>query len=165
VSYESSEIRSLLVVESPGRQGLLSQKQQSSDIPRDKNLREFNDSDEQTMLLLHFFIYTVAHSTAFDGDIEAIHTALRLLNLNQNKFERAIIFSDSKAAMLSAGSTETLISTEARDCQVLIRLKAQHKQIALQWIRRRCQIAGNEHADALAKKGARITQIHIRETS
>jgi hypothetical protein len=27
------------------------------------------------------------------------------------------------------------------------------------------QIAGNEHAVALAKKGAKITQTHIRETS
>ena len=45
------------------------------------------------------------------------------------KFERAVIFSDSKAAILSAGSTETKISTEARDYQDLIRqLKANHKQ-------------------------------------
>jgi ribonuclease HI len=61
------------------------------------------------------------HSTAFDGEIEAIRITLRLLNLHQNKFERAVIFSDSKAAILSAGSTETVTSTEAKDCQVLIR--------------------------------------------
>jgi len=65
------------------------------------------------------------YSTVFDGEIEAIRTALRLLNLHQNKFERAVIFSDLNAAILSAGSTETVISTEAKDCQVLIRqLKA-----------------------------------------
>jgi len=46
------------------------------------------------------------HSTAFDGEIEAICTALLLLNLHQNKIERAVIFSDSKAAILSTGSTE-----------------------------------------------------------
>ena len=40
-----------------------------------------------------------------------------------------------------------------------------NKQIALQWIPGNCQIAGNEHADALAKKGAKITQTYIRETS
>ena len=76
------------------------------------------------------------HSTAYDGEIEAIQSALLLLSLHQNKFERAVIFSDSKAAILSAGSTETVISTEVRDCrQALIRqLKAKHKQIALQWI-------------------------------
>jgi len=59
-----------------------------------------------------------------------------------------------------------VISTEAKDCQVVIRqLKAKHKQIALKWIPGHCQIAENEHADALAKKGAKITQTHIRETS
>jgi ribonuclease HI len=73
--------------------------------------------------------------------------------------KRAVIFSDLKAAILSAGSTETVISTEIKDCQVLIRqLKEKHKQIALQWIPGHCQMAGNEHADALAKKGAKITQ-------
>ena len=40
-----------------------------------------------------------------------------------------------------------------------------HKQIALQWIPGLCQIAGNEHADALAKKRSKITQTHTRETS
>ena len=101
--------------------------------------------------------------TAFDGEIEAIRTALRRLNLHKNKLERAIIFSVSKAAILSAGSTETVISTEARNFQALIRqLKAIHKQITEQWIPGHCQIAGNEHADALAKKGAKITQTHIR---
>ena len=70
------------------------------------------------------------HSTAFDGEIEAIHTALCLLNLHQNKFEKAVIFFDSKVAILSAGSTETVISTDAKDCQVLIQQhKAKHKQI------------------------------------
>ena len=52
------------------------------------------------------------HSTAFDGEIEALLTALRLLNLHLNKFERAVIFSDSKAAILSAGSTETDINRD-----------------------------------------------------
>ena len=59
-----------------------------------------------------------------------------------------------------------MTSTETKDCQVLIRqLKAKHKQIALQWIPGHSQIAGNEYADTLAKKGAKITQTHVRETS
>jgi hypothetical protein len=57
------------------------------------------------------------HSTTYDGEIKATRTALRLLNLYQDKFERAVNFSDSKAALLSAGSTETVTSLEARDCQ------------------------------------------------
>jgi hypothetical protein len=60
----------------------------------------------------------------------------------------------------------TQITTmEARDCQDLIRqLMTKHKQIALQWIPGHCQITGNEQADALAKKGAKITQTYIMET-
>ena len=103
------------------------------------------------------------HSTSFDGETEAIRTAVRLLNLYQNKFERAVIFSDSKAAILSAGSTETVISTAARDCQALIRqLKAKHKQTALRWIPGHCQIAGNEHANALANRVPKLHK-HILE--
>jgi hypothetical protein len=40
-----------------------------------------------------------------------------------------------------------------------------HKQIALQWIPGPCHIAGNEHAEALAKKGAKIIQTHTTEIS
>jgi len=59
--------------------------------------------------------------------------------------------------MLSAGSTETVISTAAKDCQVLIQqLKAKHKQTALLWIPGHCQMAENEHADELAKMGATL---------
>jgi len=59
-----------------------------------------------------------------------------------------------------------ILSPEARDCQDLIRqLQANHQQIALQWIPGHCQIAGNEQTDALPKKGTKITQTHIRETS
>ena len=89
---------------------------------------------------------------------------LSLLNLHQDKFERACIYSDSKAAILFVGSTETKISTDATDCQDLIRqLEAKHKQSALRWIPGHCQIAGNEQADVLAKKRAKITHTHILE--
>ena len=70
----------------------------------------------------HFSCYMPLgqHSTTYDGEIEAIHTALRLLNLHRDKSEKTVIFSDSKDALLTAGSTETVISAEARDCQALI---------------------------------------------
>jgi len=44
------------------------------------------------------------HRTAFDREIEAIRTTLRVLNCHHNKFERAVIFFDSKAAILSVAS-------------------------------------------------------------
>jgi len=37
--------------------------------------------------------------------------------------------------------------------------------LALQWIPGHSQIAGNEYADTLVKKGAKITQTHVRDTS
>jgi hypothetical protein len=98
--------------------------------PQDKWLHIFTDGSQIegyinggagiNCELFSCFMPLGQHSTAFDGEIEAIRTTLRLLNLHKNKFERAVIFPDSKAAILSAGSTESMISTEARDCQVLI---------------------------------------------
>jgi exonuclease III len=71
------------------------------------------------------------HSTAYDGKIEAIRTALRLLNLHQDKFETVVIFSDSEAALRSTGSTETVISAEARNCHALIQQLSQTQKIVL----------------------------------
>ena len=105
--------------------------------PQDKWLHIFTDGSQIDINagagihceLFSWYIPLGQRSTDFDGEIEAICTALRLLNLYQNKFERAVIFSVSKAVILSAGSTETKISTEARDYQDPIRhLKANHKQ-------------------------------------
>jgi hypothetical protein len=115
--------------------------------------------------LFSWYIPLGQNLTAFDGEIEATRITLHLVNLNEDKFEKAVIFSNPKAAILSAASTETKISTEATDCQSLIRqLKGKHKQIALHSVPGQCHIAGNEQADVLAKKGAKITQTHIRET-
>jgi hypothetical protein len=94
--------------------------------PQDKWFHIFTDGSQiYTGAGIHCELFSCymplgQHSTAFDGEIEAIRTALCLLSLHQNKFERAVIFSDSKAATLSVGSKETVISTEAKDCQVLI---------------------------------------------
>ena len=110
-----------------------------------------------------FDVSTLRHTAHIEAIVQFLPTLLSKsgVNLHQDKFERAVIFCDSKAAILSAASTETKISREARDCQDLIRqLKGKHKQIALQWIPGHCQITGNEQADVLAKKGAKITQTY-----
>ena len=53
------------------------------------------------------------------------------------------------------------------ECQAKIRQLQQinNKEIVLQWSPRHCQIAGNEAADSLAKKGARILQTHTTDLS
>jgi len=53
--------------------------------------------------LFSSYVTLEQHSTAFDGELEAIRTALRLMNLHQKKFERAVIFSDSKTAITICG--------------------------------------------------------------
>jgi len=90
--------------------------------PQDKWLHIFTDGSQIEGYInagagIHCELFSCCipmgqHSTAFDGEIAAIRTTLHLLNLHQDKFERTIIFSDSKATILSAGSTETKISTE-----------------------------------------------------
>jgi len=96
--------------------------------PQDKWLHIFTDGSQIGYInagagihyeLFSWYIPLGQHSTASDGEIEAICTALRVLNLYQNKFDTAVIFSDSKAVILSAGSTQTKKSTEARDYQDL----------------------------------------------
>jgi len=91
--------------------------------PQDKWLHIFTDGSQiggyiNAGAAIHCELFSCymplgQHSTAFDGEIEAIRTALRVLNCHHNKFERAVIFCDSNAAILSAASTETEISTEA----------------------------------------------------
>lgn len=54
-----------------------------------------NAGDSIYCELFSCYIPLGQHSTAFDGEIEALRTAPRLLNLHQNKFERAVTFSDS----------------------------------------------------------------------
>jgi hypothetical protein len=58
--------------------------------------------------LFSYYMPLGQHSTTCDGEIEAVRTALWLLNLQQDEFERAVIFSDLKASLLSAGDQEKL---------------------------------------------------------
>ena len=91
--------------------------------PQDKWLHIFTDGSQMDRYinagagiyceLFSCYMPLGQHSTTYDGETEAIRTALRQLNLHQDKFEKAVIFFDSKAALLSAGSTETVISAEA----------------------------------------------------
>ena len=79
--------------------------------------------------------------------------------------DRTILRSTALCVVCSVCETAGYWARVSVDCQDLIRqLKGKHKQIALQWIPGHCQITGNEQAHELAKKGAKITQIYIRET-
>jgi len=87
------------------------------------------------------------------------------MNFHYNKFERAVIFSDSKAVILTAASTETKISTEARDCQDLIRqLKGKHKTDRTAVDTRTLPNYRERTSRRTGQKGTKITQTYIRET-
>ena len=70
--------------------------------PQDKWLHTFTDGSQLEGYikaaagidceLFSCYIPLGQHSTAFDGEIEAIRTTSRLLNIHQNKFEIAVTF-------------------------------------------------------------------------
>jgi hypothetical protein len=74
----------------------------NSKYPQDKWLHIFTDGSQTDGYinagagihceLFSRYIQLGKHSNAFDGEIEAINTTLRLLNLHQNKFESAVIY-------------------------------------------------------------------------
>jgi hypothetical protein len=78
--------------------------------PQDKRLHIFTDGSPIEGYInagagIHCELFScymplAQHSTAFDGEIEAIRTALRVLNLHHNTFERAVIFSDKGCSII-----------------------------------------------------------------
>ncbi|KAJ4442056.1 hypothetical protein ANN_11922 [Periplaneta americana] len=96
-------------------------------------------------------------TTSFDGEIVAISKSLRNLLCHINKFKNAVIFSDSKAAILSIVSKHTPSSQTAEITKMLSQLISLNKRIVFQWIPSHCGILGNENVDALAKKGSTAT--------
>ena len=81
------------------------------------------------------------------------------MNLPLNKFNKAVILSDSKAAIQAICSNTTKTSTKIRECYImLIQLQKINKIVRLQWILAHCGVVGNETADMLATKGTTINQ-------
>nr|XP_021001393.2 uncharacterized protein LOC110282416 [Parasteatoda tepidariorum] len=100
-----------------------------------------------------------ANRSAFDGEVVAIRIALEQLFCFIESFSNVVILSDSKAALCSIESMHCPSNCDVLKCQDAIR-KLHHfgKTVALQWIPGHCDIAGNERADVLAKRGTRILQ-------
>ena len=69
----------------------------------------------------------------------------------------AVIFCDSKVAILAVNSNTNPTSSDIIECKNLLRgLYVFSKQVVLQWIPGHCGVAGNERADYLAKQGTFI---------
>ncbi|GFW44190.1 hypothetical protein TNCV_3855511 [Trichonephila clavipes] len=50
--------------------------------------------------LFSFYLTTGQYTTAFDGEVAALQVALAQLHFHLNIFTRAVVFCDSKAAIL-----------------------------------------------------------------
>ena len=104
------------------------------------------------------FYFPVGVGSSFDGEIAAIGVALSQLLCHLDKFTRAVVLSDSKAALLAIVSNNTL-TQDILDCRNYLKsLESLEKVIVFQWVPAHCGIPGNEMADSLAKKGASIKQ-------
>ncbi|XP_035216945.1 uncharacterized protein LOC118190350, partial [Stegodyphus dumicola] len=81
------------------------------------------------------FCIPVAQGSAFDGKIAAIRTALYQLPCHLEKFSRAVILSDSRAALLAIVSDKNPISQGILDCRLYLQnLALLEKTIVLQWV-------------------------------
>ena len=104
------------------------------------------------------------NSTHFDGELEAINSALKQLFYHINLFNKAVIFSDSKSALQAIYTSVCTTKRTAEIYQSIKHLQSLHKLIVLQWIPSHCGILGNEKADALAKKLLHPTQYGFTTT-
>ena len=104
--------------------------------------------------------------TSFDGEIEAIKIALNQLICQHQRFSKVVLLSDSQSAIYAIANGEAPKTAEVQECRRLYTLlTGMNKTVVLQWIPGHCGIIGNEHADALAKKGTMILQTVQQEIS
>jgi ribonuclease HI len=74
-------------------------------------------------------------------------------------FKKAVIFSDSTAAILSIAKCDALPNKRIKEIHSSIKLlKGLQKDIKFQWMPSYCRVVGNEMADCLAKKGTATSQ-------
>lgn len=96
----------------------------------------------------------------FEGEVEAIRIAVNQLNNFLHAFNKAVIFCDSKAAILAVANLQDPKTVQVKEIQEIIKsIQEKNKKIAIQWIPAHCGLDGNEKADFLAKKGTKIKQI------
>jgi ribonuclease HI len=109
--------------------------------------------------LFSFYLLLGQHATHFDGEIEAMNTALMQLFGRNGSFEKAVVFSDSSAAIQLIAKLDAIPSKRITEIHSSIKLlQGLQKDIKFQWISSHCGVIGHEMADYLAKKGTKISQ-------
>jgi ribonuclease HI len=98
------------------------------------------------------------HATHFDGEIEAMNTAIWLLFSRIGSFKKAVICSDPTGAVLSVAKFNVLPSKRISEIHSSTKLlEGLQKDTTFQWIPSHFGVVGNETADFLAKKGTAIS--------
>jgi ribonuclease HI len=116
--------------------------------------------------LFSFCLTLGQQATHFDGELEAMNIALRELFSRIGSFKKAVIFSDSTAAIRSLAKVDAPPSNRVKEIHSSIKqLKGHHKDIKFQWVPSHCGVLGNEMADYLAKKGTEIRKISVCKLS
>ncbi|GFT28440.1 integrase catalytic domain-containing protein [Trichonephila clavipes] len=101
--------------------------------------------------LYSFYLHAGSLTTHFDGEVEAIHTALQQLAVRLPPIERAVILSDSTSALQALSNYNENNCLRVQNCRELMgKIKG---KIVFQWVPSHCGLWGNERADFLAKKG------------
>jgi ribonuclease HI len=109
--------------------------------------------------LLGFHLSLGQHATHFDGEIEAMNTALIQPFGRAGRFEKAVVFSDSISVTESIAKSDALPSKRVTEIHSPIKLmKGIQKDIKFQWILSHYGAVCNKIADYLAKKGTKISQ-------
>jgi ribonuclease HI len=112
--------------------------------------------------LFSFYLSLGQHATCFDREIEAMNTALMQLFGRIGSFEKAVIFSDSTAAIQLLAKLDALPSKRLTEIHSSIELlQGLQKDVKFQWIPSHCGAMGNEMADYLAKKRTKNSQTSV----
>jgi hypothetical protein len=97
---------------------------------------------------------------------KTMKTALRQLFSRTGSFKKAVIFSDSTAAVLSIAKFHVLQRKMITEIYSSIKLlKGLQKDITFQWISSRCCVLDKEMADYLAEKGTATSQMFMCKLS
>ncbi|KAI5725988.1 hypothetical protein M8J77_022473 [Diaphorina citri] len=85
--------------------------------------------------LFSFYKGLGRNTTNFDGEVEAIKIAVQHLLFSANRFQQAVIFSDSKAAIQAITNTNESPSNQIREIRSIIQqLYHLKKKLAIQWV-------------------------------
>jgi len=102
-------------------------------------------------------IPTGSYSSNYKAEAKAIEAATLILLNNRNPITNIVFLTDAKSVLQALQKPQQPLIHNL--ISLLCDLNQKTASVVLQWVPGHCNIAGNETADALAKEGAKMTQI------